>query len=377
MTLAPYASDPTQSRGRRHPEPGAPTRNDFQRDRDRIVHSTAFRRLVYKTQVFLNHEGDLFRTRLTHSLEVAQLGRSIARSLGLHEDLVEAVALAHDLGHTPFGHAGQDALNQCMAPEGGFEHNLQSLRVVDGLEHRYPDFDGLNLCFETREGILKHCSRANALRLSAQDPGGVAQRFLDGTSPSLEAQLCNLADSIAYNAHDIDDGVRSGLLTLDQLAEAPLFAPYLAQVARDHPGIGQRQRRWLFEAIRRMLSDQVYDVVRSTAQAIAQAGVNTPDEARRAGPLVRFSEDMHAQSSGLKRFLFQHLYRHPQVQQMTELARQVVLELHAAYAADPSQMRAEFVQRPDRPRAIADYIAGMTDRFAQREHQRLTGQSLW
>ncbi len=377
MTLAPYASDPTQSRGRRHPEPGAPTRNDFQRDRDRIVHSTAFRRLVYKTQVFLNHEGDLFRTRLTHSLEVAQLGRSIARSLGLHEDLVEAVALAHDLGHTPFGHAGQDALNQCMAQEGGFEHNLQSLRVVDGLEHRYPDFDGLNLCFETREGILKHCSRANALRLSAQDPGGVAQRFLDGTSPSLEAQLCNLADSIAYNAHDIDDGVRSGLLTLDQLGEAPLFAPYLAQVARDHPGIGQRQRRWLFEAIRRMLSDQVYDVVRSTAQAIAQAGVNTPDEARRAGPLVRFSEDMHAQSSGLKRFLFQHLYRHPQVQQMTQLARQVVLELHAAYAADPSQMRAEFAQRPDRPRAIADYIAGMTDRFAQREHQRLTGQSLW
>jgi dGTPase len=377
MTLAPYASDPSQSRGRRHPEPGAPTRNDFQRDRDRIVHSTAFRRLVYKTQVFLNHEGDLFRTRLTHSLEVAQLGRSIARSLGLHEDLVEAVALAHDLGHTPFGHAGQDALNQCMAGHGGFEHNLQSLRVVDGLELRYPDFDGLNLCFETREGILKHCSRANALRLSEQEPEGIAQRFLDGTQPSLEAQLCNLADSIAYNAHDIDDGVRSGLLTLDQLAQAPLFAPYLEQVAREHPGIEQRQRRWLFEAIRRMLSDQVYDVVNATGQALNQAGVESADQARRAGPLVRFTQAMHEQSSGLKRFLFQHLYRHPQVQRMTDLARQVVTELYAAYAADPAQMRTEFIQRPDRARAIADYIAGMTDRFAQREHQRLTGQSLW
>jgi dGTPase len=377
MTLAPYASDPSQSRGRRYPEPGAPTRNDFQRDRDRIVHSTAFRRLVYKTQVFLNHEGDLFRTRLTHSLEVAQLGRSIARSLGLHEDLVEAVALAHDLGHTPFGHAGQDALNQCMAEHGGFEHNLQSLRVVDGLEHRYPDFDGLNLCFETREGILKHCSRANALRLAAHEPGGVSQRFLDGTQPSLEAQLCNLADSIAYNAHDIDDGVRSGLLTLDHLAAAPLFATHLVQVAREHAGIEQRQRRWLFEALRRMLSEQVYDVVRATEQAIAQAAVQTADQARGAGPLVRFTDAMHAQSAGLKRFLFQHLYRHPQVQQMTDLARQVVAELYAAYAADPAQMRAEFAQRPDRARAIADYIAGMTDRFAQREHQRLTGQSLW
>ncbi len=327
--------------------------------------------------MFLNHEGDLFRTRLTHSLEVAQLGRSIARSLGLHEDLVEAVALAHDVGHTPCGHAGQDAFNQCVAAAGGFEHNLQSLRVVDGLEQRYPDFDGLNLCFETREGILKHCSRANALRLSEQEPGGVAQRFLDGTSPSLEAQLCNLADSIAYNAHDIDDGVRSGLLTLEQLHEAPLFASYLEQVAREHPGIAQRQRRWLFEAIRRMLSDQVYDVVQATAQAMALAGVQTADQARQAGSLVRFSEAMHAQSSGLKRFLFQHLYRHPQVQQMTDLARQVVLELYEAYAAEPNQMRPEFAQRPDRARGIADYIAGMTDRFAQREHQRLTGQTLW
>ena len=214
MTLAPYACDPAQSRGRRHPVTPAPTRDDFQRDRDRIVHSTAFRRLVYKTQVFLNHEGDLFRTRLTHSLEVAQLARSIARSLRLNEDLTEAIALAHDLGHTPFGHAGQDALNDCMAAHGGFEHNLQSLRVVDWLEHRYPDHDGLNLSFETREGILKHCSAANARLLEAAEPGGVARRFLDGTQPSLEAQLANLADEIAYNAHDIDDGVRSGLLVV-------------------------------------------------------------------------------------------------------------------------------------------------------------------
>ena len=219
MSLAPYACDPARSRGRRHAEPPAPTRDDFQRDRDRIVHSTAFRRLVYKTQVFLNHEGDLFRTRLTHSLEVAQLGRSIARALRLNEDLVEAIALAHDLGHTPFGHAGQDALDDCMRDHGGFEHNLQSLRVVDELEQRYPQFDGLNLSFETREGILKHCSRANAERLEAAEPGGVARRFCDRTQPGLEAQLCNLADEIAYNAHDIDDGVRSGLISIERPGE--------------------------------------------------------------------------------------------------------------------------------------------------------------
>ncbi|MBC7699764.1 deoxyguanosinetriphosphate triphosphohydrolase, partial [Aquabacterium sp.] len=223
MWLAPYASDPARTRGRLHAEPPAPTRNDFQRDRDRIVHSTAFRRLVYKTQVFLNHEGDLFRTRLTHSLEVAQLGRSIARALGLNEDLVEAIAMAHDLGHTPFGHAGQDTLNECMSTYGGFEHNLQSLRVIDELEERYPAFNGLNLSFETREGVLKHCSRKNAELMEAREPNGVGHRFLQGTQPSLEAQLCNLADEIAYNAHDIDDGVRSGLITMEQLESVPLF----------------------------------------------------------------------------------------------------------------------------------------------------------
>jgi dGTPase len=251
-----YACFAENSRGRRYAEAPAPTRNDFQRDRDRIVHSTAFRRLVYKTQVFLNHEGDLFRTRLTHSLEVAQLGRSIARALGLNEDLVEAVALAHDLGHTPFGHAGQDALNECMQAFGGFEHNLQSLRVVDQLEERYPNFDGLNLTFETREGILKHCARRNALLIEAQEPGGVAKRFLDGTQPSLEAQLCNLADAIAYNAHDIDDGVRSGLLSLSQMAEVPLFERYKILTLQKHPSLedASKSRRLLYETIRCMLS---------------------------------------------------------------------------------------------------------------------------
>ncbi|MFZ3121077.1 MAG: deoxyguanosinetriphosphate triphosphohydrolase, partial [Variovorax sp.] len=250
--LAPHASHPVRSRGRRHPEPPAPTRDDFQRDRDRIVHSTAFRRLVYKTQVFLNHEGDLFRTRLTHSLEVAQLARSIARALQLNEDLVEAIALAHDLGHTPFGHAGQDALDDCMREHGGFEHNLQSLRVVDTLEHRYPQYDGLNLSFETREGILKHCSRANAERIEAAEPNGVARRFLERTQPSLEAQLCNLADEIAYNAHDIDDGVRSGLIGIEQLAEVELFERYRREALAEHPGLAGR--RVLYETIRRMLS---------------------------------------------------------------------------------------------------------------------------
>ena len=374
MTLARHACDPARSRGRRHAIAPAPTRDDFQRDRDRIVHSTAFRRLVYKTQVFLNHEGDLFRTRLTHSIEVAQLARSIARALQLNEDLTEAIALAHDLGHTPFGHAGQDALNDCMAAHGGFEHNLQSLRVVDQLEHRYPDHDGLNLTFETREGILKHCSPANARLLDAAEPGGVARRFIDGTQPSLEAQLANLADAIAYNAHDIDDGVRSGLLTLQQVAEVPLFARFVADTQRDHPGLPDR--RVLYESIRRMLSAQVYDVIDTTGAAIAAAVPPDAEAARRAGPLVAFSAAMRAESNELKRFLFANLYRHPRVTDTTSQAQQVVRELFAAYLDRPAELRPSFAQRPDRERAVADYIAGMTDRFALREHERLTGQKL-
>ena len=376
MSAAVYACDPTQSRGRRHAEVAAPTRSEFQRDRDRIVHSTAFRRLVYKTQVFLNHEGDLFRTRLTHSLEVAQLGRSIARSLGLNEDLVEAIALAHDLGHTPFGHAGQDTLNECMAAHGGFEHNLQSLRVVDHLEARYPAFDGLNLSFETREGVLKHCSRQNAEIIEAKEPGGVARRFLNRTQPSLEAQLCNLADAIAYNAHDIDDGVRSGLITLEQLQSIELFERFQMQALRDHPDLAQaqRSRRWLYETIRLMLSEQVYDVIAATQHNLQIHRPQNADEARQAGPLVAFSAQMKALALPLKQFLFTHLYRHPQVMNTTLQAQQVVRDLYEAYVAAPSEMPQDFASREDTHRAVADYIAGMTDRYAAREHERLTGR---
>ena len=377
--LEVYACHPELTRGRRHAEDPAPTRNDFQRDRDRIVHSTAFRRLVYKTQVFLNHEGDLFRTRLTHSLEVAQLGRSIARSLGLNEDLVEAVALAHDLGHTPFGHAGQDTLNACMQEFGGFEHNLQSLRVVDFLEERYPAFDGLNLTFETREGILKHCARRNALLIEAQEPGGIAHRFLNGTQPSLEAQLCNLADAIAYNAHDIDDGVRSGLLTLSQMDEVPLFAHYKLLTLQQHPGLSEahKARRLLYETIRRMLSDQVYDVIDVTRVNLQKHKPQSADEARQAGPLVAFGPDMMGRVQDMKTFLFKHLYRHPQVMEMTNNAQTVVRELFDAYLSRPQEMSSDFSRREETPRAVADYIAGMTDRFATREHERLTGRSLF
>jgi dGTPase len=372
----PYAADPARSRGRRLPEPAAPTRSEFQRDRDRIIHSTAFRRLVYKTQVFLNHEGDLFRTRLTHSLEVAQLGRSIARSLGLDEDLVEAVALAHDLGHTPFGHAGQDVLDECMRSHGGFEHNLQSLRVVDQLEQRYPDFDGLNLCFETREGILKHCSRRNAELVEVAEPGGIATRFLHGGQPSLEAQLCNLADEVAYNAHDVDDGVRSGLIELEQLLEVDLVREHWRAALDAHPKLAGK--RLLFETIRRMLSAQVYDIIDATRLALLEAAPADADVVRRGGgPLLRFSPDMRTKSTALKRFLFANLYRHPQVQSTRARAEEVLRDLFAIYAGDAQQMTSDFADRADGERACADYIAGMTDRFAIREHQRLTGKSLF
>ncbi len=376
--LAPWASDPRRTRGRRTAEALSPPRNEHQRDRDRIVHSTAFRRLVYKTQVFLNHEGDLFRTRLTHSLEVAQLGRSAARALRLNEDLVEAVALAHDLGHTPFGHAGQDALHDCMREHGGFEHNLQSLRVVDRLEVRYPAFDGLNLCFETREGILKHCSRHNAEHLVKAEPEGPGRRFLDGTRPSLEAQLVNLADEIAYNAHDIDDGLRSGLITLAQIGEVPLFAHWRDSVLAEYPALAaQPGRRLLFETLRRLLSAQMGDLVASTAQVLAEAAPADADAVRAAPALVTLSAGLRAQNAELKHFLFAELYRHPQVVQSTALAKTVVAELFDAYTARPAEMPSDFAETPDIPRAVADYIAGMTDRYALREHHRLTGRRLF
>ena len=397
MSLAVYACNPALTRGRRIPESVAPTRTDFQRDRDRIVHSTAFRRLVYKTQVFLNHEGDLFRTRLTHSLEVAQLGRSIARTLQLNEDLVEAIALAHDLGHTPFGHAGQDALNDCLQRHNpgsaGFEHNLQSLRVVDTLEQRYPAYDGLNLTFETREGILKHCSRRNARRIEAREPWGVAHRFIEQPAagpvwrqPGLEAQLANLADEIAYNAHDIDDGVRSGLLSLEQLSEVPLFSRHRCDALAAHPGL--QGRRLLYETIRRMLSAQVYDVIDATQAAIDQAAPADVQAVRQHSALVCFSNDMASQSASLKRFLLQNLYRHRQVTQTSVAARQVVRDLFEAYMDDPAQMLKDRVDPFDgeapayaaraRPeRKVADYIACMTDRFAAKEHERLKGRAVF
>lgn len=388
VVLAPYACHPERTRGRRHAEAPAPGRTDFQRDRDRVIHCSAFRRLVYKTQVFLNHEGDLFRTRLTHSLEVAQLGRSIARSLGLNEDLVEAIALAHDLGHTPFGHAGQDALNQCMIAHGGFEHNLQSLRVVDLLEERYADFDGLNLTFESREGILKHCSARNARALEAEEPayadgrGGVGHRFLSHAQPSLEAQLCNVADEIAYNAHDVDDGVRSGLITLEQLREVPFFDHFLRDTLRRKPALGQRalDRRLLYETIRLMLSTQVHDVIATTRAALQALDPADVAEVRGQGPLVRFSADLTAPAQGLKHFLFHQLYRHPRVMQTTNEARLVVRELFDACLSDPEVMQGRAAVRartsPDPERVVADYIAGMTDRFALREHERLTGRRM-
>jgi dGTPase len=364
--LASYAAHAAATRGRMYAEPAAATRSHFQRDRDRIVHSTAFRRLEYKTQVFVNHEGDLFRTRLTHSLEVAQIARSLARALRVNEDLIEAIALAHDLGHTPFGHAGQDALHDCMRPYGGFEHNLQSLRVVDELEERYGAFDGLNLCFETREGILKHCSLDNARRL-----GAIGERFLLRQQPSLEAQIANLADEIAYNNHDIDDGLRSGLLSLAQLDQIPLFARHARAVRDEFPQIGER--RMIHETTRRTINSLAVDLIGESKRRIEEAAPATIEDVRAAAPLVAFSEPVRAEADTLKHFLRDHLYRHYQVMRMTEKARRVVRDLFEAFLNEPRllptghRLRAE----RDRPRAIADYVAGMTDRYAMKEHRRL------
>ena len=373
--MRPCASDPARSRGRLHPLAPDPGRNEFQRDRDRIVHSSAFRRLVYKTQVFLNHEGDLFRTRLTHSIEVAQLARSLARSLGLHEELCEAIALAHDLGHTPFGHAGQDALDECHRaadPEhGGFEHNLQSLRVVDRLEERYPEHDGLNLTLETREGILKHCSRRHALQLEAEEPGGVGRRFHDRTQPGLEAQLCNLADEMAYNAHDLDDGVRSGLIEHEQLLDVPLLRRFHTECLADHPHLVGR--RLLYETLRRMLSAQVHDMGAASAALIDRHAPADADAARRLGPLIVSSPAMADAVLPVRAFLRSALYRHPRVVETTNAARRVVQDLFRAYRERPGELPPAYAARTDTLRAIADYIAGMTDRFALREHARLFG----
>ncbi|MEK6707452.1 MAG: deoxyguanosinetriphosphate triphosphohydrolase [Pseudomonadota bacterium] len=364
--FSPYAVSSANSRGRRVQEESPSGRSEFQRDRDRIIHSTAFRRLEYKTQVFVNHEGDLFRTRLTHSLEVAQIGRSVARNLHLNEDLVEAIALAHDLGHTPFGHAGQDALNDCMKNHGGFEHNLQSLRVVDVLEERYGAFDGLNLCFETREGILKHCAKKNAKKL-----GDVGERFLSNQRPSLEAQLANLADEIAYNNHDVDDGLRSGLIAQEQLEQVGIFLRHLAMVRKLYPAISGR--RLVHETVRRMINTLVADLIRQSAASITAARLEDLPAVRMAPLLIGFSEKIRLEQQELKKFLRDHLYRHYQVARMSNKARHTIEMLFNAFSSDtrllPPEHQIKYQQ--DGHQAIADYIAGMTDRYAIREYRRL------
>ena len=372
---ATYAANPEQSLGRRAPEPAPQYRTEFQRDRDRIIHSKAFRRLEYKTQVFVNHEGDLYRTRLTHSLEVAQIARSVARSMGLNEDLTEAIALAHDLGHTPFGHAGQDELNACMSAYGGFEHNLHSLRVVDVLEDSYAEFSGINLTFETREGILKHCAVKHAQTL-----GDVGERFLNKTQPTLEAQLTNLADEIAYNNHDIEDGLRSGLITLAQLQDVPVFASEYQQVTQAYPAL--QGRRLIRETLRRMIGNMVVDLIESSQAVIRASGVQSVADVR-AQPLalMRYGDDMRQQKNVLKKFLRENLYFHPTVYRMTWRARKVIRALFEAYWQDTRLLTPKYqafakqyeMQEGEvgRARAIADFIAGMTDRYAMREYGQL------
>ncbi len=373
--LAPYAASESASRGRRMAEPAPAYRGEFQRDRDRIVHSAAFRRLEYKTQVFVNHEGDMFRTRLTHSIEVAQIGRTLARILRLNEELTEGIALAHDLGHTPFGHAGQDALNECMKKYGGCEHNLQSLRVVDLLEEKYADFLGLNLTFETREGILKHCSLNKAREL-----GDVGERFLNHQQPSLEAQTANLADEIAYNSHDVDDGLRANLIDIEQLREVALFREQHDEVRRKWPELARR--RTIHEIIRRMINRQAVDMVETSAAAIARHDPADVDAVRQAAePLIRFSEAMREQHLELKRFLRHHLYRHYRVHRMSLKAQRIIRSLFEAFINDPRilppdfQAHAQDLEEQDvksgRARAVADYIAGMTDRYAIMEYERV------
>ena len=370
--LAAYAAHTEHSKGRRFSEAAPTARSEFQRDRDRIIHCTAFRRLEYKIQVFVNHEGVLFRTRLTHSIEVAQAARSSARNLRLNEDLVEAISLAHDLGHTPFGHAGQDALNACMRDYGGFEHNLQSLRVVDQLEERYASFEGLNLTFETREGILKHCSQNNARQL-----GELGQRFIDKKQASLEAQLCNLADEIAYNNHDIDDGLRSGLLTETLLMEVPCYARFRHEVEASYPGVSAK--RAVSETIRRMVNMLITDLIENSNLRIAASRPQNISDVRNGPPMIAFSDAMAQEARTLKQFLHEHLYRHYLVNRMSNKAKQTVRELFNIMMEDPSILppdyrvipfvTAEDIQR--QARRIADYIAGMTDRYAMREYRRL------
>lgn len=377
--LANYAVTEHQSTGRNIVEIGCATRSEFQRDRDRVIHCTAFRRLEYKTQVFINHEGDLYRTRLTHSLEVAQIARSIARALKLNEDLTEAIALAHDLGHTPFGHAGQDALNLCMKNYGGFEHNFQSLRVVDELEEKYPEFNGLNLMFETREGILKHCSARNARHM-----GALGERFINRTQPSLEAQLTNIADEIAYNNHDVDDGLRSGLITLEQLTQVDLFAHHFRIVEQKYPKLTHKKQAQT--AIRNIIDQCVRDLINHTNENILSSQIETIHDVRASShALVSFSADIRERMTELKSFLHKNLYQHRQVNEMSDNARKIISVLFESYFQQPDllpekhQYKASIKRNKlgdvGFARVISDYIAGMTDRYAEAEYQRLHADS--
>ena len=376
-TYASYSATAQNSKGRQYKEKAPTYRSEFQRDRDRIIHSKGFRRLEYKTQVFVNHEGDLYRTRLTHTLEVAQIARSISRTLCLNEDLTEAIALAHDIGHTPFGHAGQDALNGCMKQYGGFEHNLQSLRILDLLEINYADFDGLNLCFETREGILKHCSLKNAALL-----GDVGERFINKKQASLEAQLTNIADQIAYNNHDIDDGLRSGLITIEQMREIQLFSTQYDKVMWKYPDL--TGNRIVHETIRRMIGEQVTDLVTTSNARIEQANPQTIEDVRNhTEQLISFSDEMRSLNQELKKYLRENLYFHHKVYRMTRKAHQVIESLFTIFMEDLRLLPPRHLQLArtalienglaGQARVIADYVSGMTDRYATKEYARLFG----
>jgi dGTPase len=381
--LAPYACHEENSRGRLHQEAESATRRCFQRDRDRIIHSAAFRRLEYKTQVFVNHEGDNYRTRLTHTLEVSQIARSLCRSLNLNEDLGEALALAHDLGHPPFGHAGEDALRDVMKPFGGFDHNAQSLSVITRLEERYAEFDGLNLTWETLEGVVKH----NGPLVSGENgkplPRAIAEYAelqdleLD-TFAGAEAQVTALADDVAYNNHDIDDGLRAGLFTTRDLSGVPLVGPIFQAVAKDYPALDES--RLIHEAVRRLIGSMVEDLLAETRRRLGEAKVTSPEDIRRLGrPLVGFSEEMEKNEKAVKAFLFDNMYRHDRLNRMTSKARQVVRDLFGIFREKPECLPDDWRQKLDNgnekttAQVVADYIAGMTDRFALDEHRRLQG----
>ncbi len=364
--LAPYASRSLSSRGRRYHEEFKDDRPAFERDRDRIIHCAAFRRLEYKTQVFVNHEGDYYRTRLTHSLEVAQIARGIARKLRLNEELTEAIALAHDLGHTPFGHAGEDALNRLMASHGGFEHNLQSLRVVEKLEERYPNFPGLNLTFETREGLAKHSSYHDS-------PSVDLSEYEMRLSPTLEAQIIDLADEIAYNNHDIDDGLESSLIQMEELMEVPIWQEVYQRVERKYPHATAKTKK--YTAISHLIGLLIQDVVAQTQKEIEEHGIETLQDVRNVGKkLVSYSPQVRRESEHLKDFLHKRLYRHWRVERMRVKAEKFITELFKAYLGSPTLLPQKYQRRMDEeplPRVICDYIAGMTDRFALDEYKKL------